>query len=289
MAAFTGPGFDSTKFTCISGKSDVCRLLALRMSPFSAASTICAISAGASLDATETTPCPPTAISGNASASSPERTMKSSRTAAHISPICVMLPDASFTATMFFSSAMRSRVWASTFAPVRPGTLYTTMGSEVLSATIFVVLIEALGHWLVVIGRDREDAVRAGFFHPAHHVDDLARVVAAGAGEYRHLAVGLRDDELHYADLFLLAERRRLAGGATRREEVHAGLDLPARETPDCRLVERAVISERRDQRRAQTGKLSSHESSSWRRMTARTLLGGSQKLPTLIRVATRV
>ena len=89
----------------------------------SAASTICTISAGISLDATEMMPRPPTAISGSVSASSPESTMKSSGTARQISHICVTLPDASFTPAMFGSPAIRTSVETSTLTPVRPGTL----------------------------------------------------------------------------------------------------------------------------------------------------------------------
>src|SRR5436190_3464895 len=101
IAAFTGTGFDSTKLTCISGRMRAWIVRAAAKSLRSATSTIWTISDGISFAATEMMPRPPTAISGSVSASSPERTMKSSGTARQISHICVMLPDASFTPTMF--------------------------------------------------------------------------------------------------------------------------------------------------------------------------------------------
>ena len=79
--------------------------------------------AGISFEATEMTPRPPIAISGNVIASSPERTMKSSGSSWQISVIWLMLPEASFTPMMFGSVAMRASVFGSTFTPARPGTL----------------------------------------------------------------------------------------------------------------------------------------------------------------------
>ena len=69
------------------------------------------------------TPRPPTAISGSVIASSPDSTMKSAGTARQTSHICVMLPDASLTPTMFGIAASRASVDGSMFTPVRPGTL----------------------------------------------------------------------------------------------------------------------------------------------------------------------
>ena len=89
----------------------------------SARSTICDISRGIAFDATEMMPRPPMAISGSVRASSPDSTMKSSGTALQTSHICVMLPDASLTATTFGRAAILVSVCGSTFTPVRPGTL----------------------------------------------------------------------------------------------------------------------------------------------------------------------
>ena len=80
MAAFTGIGFDSTKFTWMNGSSHGCSRRAAAKSPFSASSMICTISAGAALDATEITPRPPIAITATVSGSSPLNRMKSSGT-----------------------------------------------------------------------------------------------------------------------------------------------------------------------------------------------------------------
>jgi hypothetical protein len=49
--------------------------------------------------------------------------MKSVGTTRQTSHIWVMLPDASFTPTMFGIAARRASVVGSTFTPVRPGTL----------------------------------------------------------------------------------------------------------------------------------------------------------------------
>ncbi len=54
-------------------------------------------------------------------------------------------------------------------------------------------------------------------------------------------------------------ERRVLAGRAARHEKVDARVDLPAPEAPDRRFVELAALRERRDQRRADSGKWRSH------------------------------
>ena len=89
----------------------------------SAASTICTISAGISFDDTEIMPRPPTAISGSVNASSPDSTMKSDGTARHTSHICDMLPDASFTPTIFGICDSRTSVDDSTLMPVARGTL----------------------------------------------------------------------------------------------------------------------------------------------------------------------
>ncbi len=74
------------------------------------------------------------AISGKVIASSPDRTMNSDGTRWQTSHICEMLPDASFTPTMFGTAASRAMVSGSMLTPVRPGTLYRTIGSGVLAA-----------------------------------------------------------------------------------------------------------------------------------------------------------
>ena len=84
---------------------------------------------------TEITPTAPNVIKGNVIPSSPEITLKFSGLFFMISSICVILPDASLMAiTLLKSRAMRKVVSAVIFTPVRPGTLYNTIGSSVASA-----------------------------------------------------------------------------------------------------------------------------------------------------------
>ena len=54
------------------------------------------------------------------------------------------------------------------------------------------------------------------------------RVVAAGAGEHRHLALGLFERDLDDAQMLGARERRALAGGAAGHQEIDARVDLPA-------------------------------------------------------------
>jgi hypothetical protein len=107
-------GFDSTKFTFMKLSSAVCSARAAAKSPASAALTIFAIRSGTTFDATEITPRPPTAISGRAIASSPDSTVKFDGTSRQTSHCCVMLPEASFTPTMFSMAASRASVRGST-------------------------------------------------------------------------------------------------------------------------------------------------------------------------------
>src|SRR5260221_685322 len=75
------------------------------------------------LEATEITPRPPSAKSGNVMASSPERTTKCSGTRAAMEAICEMFPEASLTPTIVSIADSRFTVAGSIFTPVRPGTL----------------------------------------------------------------------------------------------------------------------------------------------------------------------
>ena len=81
------------------------------------------------------------------------------------------------------------------------------------------------------------------------------RVVAAGAGEHRHLPARFVDEDLDDPRRrSAIGQRRALAGRAARHEEVNAGVDLPAPEATNGRLVEVAVPGERRDERGADAG-----------------------------------
>ena len=81
------------------------------------------ISAGISLDTTETTPRPPSAISGKVMASSPDSTTNSSGTRFRMAAICKIFPDASLIPTMLAICASLATVAGSMFTPVRPCTL----------------------------------------------------------------------------------------------------------------------------------------------------------------------
>ena len=65
------------------------------------------------------------------------------------------------------------------------------IGSGIASRDRLVVLVQAFLRGLVVVRRDREDAVRAQLLQLARQFDHLARVVAARAGQHRHLAAWL--------------------------------------------------------------------------------------------------
>ena len=90
---------------------------------------------GSALPITEITPAAPLAIIGNVSASSPLITSKCLGLFFMISSTCSKLPAASFIATTFRKSvAILTVVSAFMFTPVRPGTLYNTMGRGLTSA-----------------------------------------------------------------------------------------------------------------------------------------------------------
>src|SRR5581483_2788750 len=77
----------------------------------------------------------------------------------------------------------------------------------------FVVLVNAFLGRAVVIGRNHQRAVGAGFLRLAGEPHRFVGGIGAGAGDHRHAPVDLLD---HRADDFivlLMAERRRLAGG----------------------------------------------------------------------------
>ena len=59
-----------------------------------------------------------------------------------------------------------------------------------------VVLEQPFRRRLVVVRRHREQALRAGLLHLVRELDHLRGVVAAGAGQHRHLAVRFVDENL---------------------------------------------------------------------------------------------
>ena len=85
---------------------------------------------------------------------------KSSGTCCITLAICEILPDASFTPTMFSICGSRASVAGSTLTPVRPCTLYTMIGRRIGRGDGLVVLVEPFLRGLVVVRRDGQDAVR---------------------------------------------------------------------------------------------------------------------------------
>ncbi len=83
----------------------------------------------------------------------------------------------------------------------------------------------------------------------ADQADGLLGGVGAGAGDHRHAAGGDLDAQLHHPAVLLVAEGRRLAGGAHRHQPVHPAGDLALHERAERRFVDRAVL-ERGDERR---------------------------------------
>jgi len=123
-AAFTGTGFGAPrKFASMSGSHRSWIRRACSQSPAWAAAQSAIISPGISFDATEMTPFPPSARIGRVQASSPARTATSRGRSRQIRAICSRFPEASLTATIRGCTASRRNVSASTFVPVRDGTL----------------------------------------------------------------------------------------------------------------------------------------------------------------------
>src|SRR4051812_23886972 len=85
------------------------------------------------------------------------------------------------------------------------------------------------------------------------------RIVAAGAGEHRHRAFRLVDQDFDDADALLVGERRVFAGCTAWTEKMNAGVDLTTRESADRCFVERAGLRERRDECSTDARKCSSH------------------------------
>src|SRR5664279_1343036 len=94
----------------------------------SASLTISAISAGISFEATDTSPAPPTEITGRAMGSSPQNTLKLLGTRLISSVIWLSTPLDSFAAWIVGTScASRAIVFGSRLQPVRLGMLYLSL------------------------------------------------------------------------------------------------------------------------------------------------------------------
>ena len=75
-------------------------------------------------------------------------------------------------------------------------------------------------------------------FQFVREFDHFARVVAARAGEHRHLALGFFERDLDDAQVFGAAQRGAFAGGAAGHQEIDPGVDLPAHQPAQRRFVE---------------------------------------------------
>ena len=98
----------------------------------------------------------------------------------------------------------------------------------------------------VVVGRHDQRGVRTELCRPARRPDGRGGVVGAGPGDHadpvaRGPLGGDLDGDRDQPLALLLGQGGRLAGRAARDEPVDAGQDLPAHETPEGGLVERAV------------------------------------------------
>ena len=110
------------------------------------------------------------------------------------------------------------------------------------------MLIEPLLRRLVVIGADHQRRVGTGLFRHPRRVDRMRGRVEAGAGDHRRSALGHLDAELDQALLFLVFERRALAGRADRHQAMRSLANLPGDVFLKRGLVDGAV-PERGDQR----------------------------------------
>src|SRR5262249_51450832 len=115
--------------------------------------------------------------------------------------------------------------------------------------------IIALLSRLVVVGADHEGRVGAVAARGPGQADRLAGAVRAGAGHDLDASGGSLADRSNDALVFLVVERRRLAGGADRRQAVGALLDVPVDETAEAIKVNVAV-AEGGDERHRHAGEL---------------------------------
>ena len=90
----------------------------------------------------------------------------------------------------------------------------------------FIMLIDAFLGRPIVVGRNHQSAVGAGFFRFAREPNRFIGGVGAGAGDHRHAFVDRFDDRADDLVMFLMTEGRRLASGAARHDSVRAVLKM---------------------------------------------------------------
>ena len=162
-------------------------------------------------------PTPPSPMTASVIASSPEKTRKSSGTAAHTSAICEMLPLASFTPDDVgnLSQAQQRRSF-----DVRSGATGDVVQHQRLGRRFgnrLEVLVDAFLRGLVVVGRCGQDVVHARTRRRLlWFCDGLARVVRGRARHDGHAAAGSLNRQVDYAQPLVMSQSRRLAGGAAR-------------------------------------------------------------------------
>ena len=152
-----------------------------------------------------------------------------------------MLPDASFTATMFSISDSRFSVGVSILIAVRPCRLYAIIGIFTAVADGFEVLIQTFLRGLVVIRGDGQNSVRAHVLHFFGELDHFRGVVTARAADNGHLALGLFKRDFDDAQMFFARKRRILTSRPTGHQKIDPRVDLPPDEPPQRGLIERAL------------------------------------------------
>src|SRR6266436_9106357 len=103
------------------------------------------------------------------------------------------------------------------------------------------MLVEPLLRGLVVIGRDHQYCICARLLRMAGELDCLCRRIRPGSRNDRNAPLRLLNTPSDDLPVFLVRERRTLAGCAHRHQTVSALRDLPIHKAAKSLLVERAV------------------------------------------------
>ena len=137
-----------------------------------------------------------------------------------------------------------------------------TLGAGVPAFRTFLLdarLTADVNAWVLAVQLARSEAFKRGRSVVLCKTDDTLRCGDGVAADAGWMVYANLDD----AGAFFFGKRRALAGRPARDEKVNALVDLTPREPPDAALVERAPGRERRDDRRADSGKWCAHESCS--------------------------
>ena len=115
------------------------------------------------------------------------------------------------------------------------------------------VLYQPLLRRLVIIGRDEQQRVGPNFAGIARERNFVVGIVCAGSGDHRHASRGVLDREFYHRAVFLIGQRRRLAGRADRDYGVGPAVDLPVDDTAKRLIIDCAVFH-RGDYRDSRSG-----------------------------------